>query len=451
MARLLAQLNHTIVALATPAGRAGVSIIRLSGASSLDMAQKIAPNFKREAQKIMLVDCYDSDSHLIDKALLVYFKGPNSLTGEDVVEFQCHGSPVIVEAIIQACLKQGARLAGPGEFLQRAFVNQKYDLTEVEAVAALINAKTRQAARASLQVASGRLGFFVKSSHDKLMEIRVLLESTLDFSEEEVGDFLLEKALHLLEDLICSVRNVVQTSSGVIKLHTGLDVCFIGPPNAGKSSLLNHLAQDDIAIVHEIAGTTRDTLKAEITVAGIPITLIDTAGLRKTTCAVEQAGIEKGRKQAGYSSVVIYLIPYGEEIDPDHLVFLRSLNVIKILLVNKIDLFNIQPYSRNHLDFDVEVGVSVLKRSGIDQLIAFFEKTFIGEWSEETPFVANIRQLNVIKDFLDLLEESRDTILRAEIAADLLAEANKVIGTLTGEHTTEELLGQIFSTFCIGK
>ncbi|NBX71764.1 hypothetical protein EBQ91_02490 [bacterium] len=144
-------------------------------------------------------------------------------------------------------------------------------------------------------------------------------------------------------------------------------------------------------------------------------------------------------------------MPYGEEIDPDHLVFLRSLNVIKILLVNKIDLFNIQPYSRNHLDFDVEVGVSVLKRSGIDQLIAFFEKTFIGEWSEETPFVANIRQLNVIKDFLDLLEESRDTILRAEIAADLLAEANKVIGTLTGEHTTEELLGQIFSTFCIGK
>lgn len=452
MVKLLNEMSDTIVALATPPGRAGISVIRLSGKQSLFVLHQMTPYLKKiEPQQLVLTKVYNHDQDLLDHVLVVFFKAPHSLTGEDIVEFQCHGSPIIVDNIIQETVFLGARLARPGEFLQRGFINDKYDLTEVEAIAALIDAKTRQAARASLQTASGRLGKFVLDCHNELSQIRVLLESSLDFSEEDISEHLVDKAREQLSALCDEVKKIIVASSNVIKLHTGVQICFLGPPNAGKSSLLNYFAKDDIAIVHEQAGTTRDTLKTQINIAGMPVTLTDTAGLRETQCAVEQVGIEKGRQQASFSSVVIYMVPYGQHFELADLDFLKDLNVLKILLVNKIDLQGLKPYEQNHKSFDIEIGVSILKKQGLEKLHSFLESRLMHEVSEETLFVSNMRQFNVIKDFLVLIEESRDIIQQVELAANLLAKANDDIGALTGERTTEDLLGRIFSTFCIGK
>jgi tRNA modification GTPase len=451
MARLLTELDDTIVALATPSGRAGISVIRLSGQQSIAIAQQLTKEIKIYPQRLSLVKTYNRKGFIIDELLLVIFKGPHSLTGEDVVEFQCHGSPFIVEDIIQECLFFGARLAKPGEFLQRSFLHGKYNLLEVEAIGLLIDSKTRQAAKSSLSLASGKIGSSLLKWKKTLADIRMLLESSLDFSEEGIGDYLINDAQKKIDTFCDELKIVILASKNMIKFNTGIDLCFIGPPNAGKSSLLNYFAQEEIAIVHEVAGTTRDPLKAEITIAGIPVTIVDTAGLRTTSCLVEQQGITKGQKHASYASVVVYLLPYGEKLSEEHLTFLKSLNALKILLINKIDLYNQEVYQKNHDFFDIELGVSVLKKQGIDELENFLKKRLLYEISDETPFVANMRQLDVIKDFLALIEKSRDNISQIEIAADLLSQANQTLGELTGEQSSEELLGQIFSTFCIGK
>ena len=452
MDRYLNELDDTIIAVATGIIRAGISVIRMSGKKSLTIAAQMTLNSKIEHQRAFLTKIYNQNKEIIDESIVVFFQNPSSLTGEDVIEFQCHGSPVIVESIIENCLLLGARLAHPGEFLQRAYLNEKYDLVQVEAIASLINSKTQQAAKLSLKAAKGELSSYVKEIHNSLNNIRSLLEVSLDFSDQEnIDDYIISQAKDLFGPLISKIETVLSTSERVIQMHKGINLCLIGPPNAGKSSLINHLAQESIAIVHDEEGTTRDTLKASIAIEGVPITIIDTAGLRETTSIVEKIGIDKTKEEAIVASVLVYVLPHGQSINVDDLALLKKTSGIKILLINKIDQYGLEPYEKEHSFFDREIGVSILTNQGIELLISFLTSQLIKQDSFETPFIVNLRQLNVIKEVLALINKSRDTMNQVEIAADILKEASNKLGSLTGRCTTEDLLDQIFSTFCLGK
>ncbi len=451
MAIKLEEFDQTIVAIATSAGSAGVAIIRLSGPKSLEIAKKITPTCALEPQRLTLTSLYDELGDVFDQSLVVYFKGPRSLTGEDIVEFQCHGSIAISKKIVELALNFGARLAKPGEFLQRAFLNQRYDLTQVEAIAAIIESKTIQAAKANLAIANGALGLFLKEGQKTLDKIRVFVESSLDFSDEDIDIYLIDQSKVLLDNLIKKVEKTLEKSKKIQVYQHGLRVCLVGPPNAGKSSLLNYFAQDDIAIVHNTPGTTRDPIKASMLIGGIPFTLVDTAGLRDASCEIEKIGISKSREQAQQADVVIYLSPVDQAVSEDDLEFLKKIKAIKILLKNKLDLENKESYLSTHSFFDAEIGVSILKDDGLKALEDFLVSRFIGSVEEDGPAAANQRQLVVLEDFLVVLKKSSESIYVAELAAEYLRDAQHKIGELTGEVTTEDLLGKIFSTFCIGK
>lgn len=452
MAIKFKEFEETIVAIATPAGSSGVAIVRLSGATSLEIAKKIIPQFNFEPQRLSLTSLYDEKKEIFDESLAVYFKGPRSLTGEDIVEFQCHGSLAISKKIIELAINLGARLAKPGEFLQRAFLNQRYDLTQVEAIAAMIESKTIQAAKANLAIANGALGSFLRESQESLDKIRILVESSLDFSDEDIDKYLIDKSKVLLDNLIERVEKALEKSKKVEVYQRGLTVCLIGPPNAGKSSLLNYFAEEDIAIVHNMPGTTRDAIKTSLMIGGIPFTLIDTAGLRDADCEIERLGISKSRDHARQADVIIYLSPSEEIVNEDHLAFLKNLTGVKIFLKNKLDLQGKKPYVSGHSFFDVEIGVSVLNRQGLNYIEDFLVSKFVGAIDEDaTPAAANERQLIILKEFFHALKKSSESIYVAELAAEFLRLAQYKIGELTGEITTEDLLGKIFSTFCIGK
>lgn len=449
--QLLREISDTIVAPATPLSRGALSVIRISGPSSVQIAQQLTKKSSFSPRKMKLCWLYDQSNTKIDQALVVYFKAPFSFTGEDVVEVQCHGNPLIVQKIQELCCRYGARVAQPGEFLQRAYYNKKYDLAQIEAINALIHARTNEAVQHSLQLAQGKMSQNITDLNNQITQIRVLLESSIDFSEEpDIDDYLIEQGRQKLEVLIRETQAAVSQAERSLALHTGLKVCLIGAPNAGKSSLINAFAGQDLAIVDEQAGTTRDLIRHDLSLGGIPISLIDTAGLRETTNTIEQRGILKAKQEALQSQVVIYIAPAGTEMSQEHHNFLLTLPAKRILLHNKIDL-DLPIAQHNPEDFQQVFAISLKTGQGWNEFNEGFKNWILGENNEEGFHVVSSRQLNVLKEFLEFLCESRDN-KKAELMAESLYQAQQVLNRLTQDNMTQDdLLGKIFSTFCIGK
>src|SRR5690625_531211 len=453
------QKNDPIIAIATAAGRAGIGVIRLSGPKLSNFieqffGQALTPRYAHYRQFL------DADGNSIDSGISLYFKGPNSYTREDVLELRGHGGAAVLKRVLQRCLEVGQsiklRHAKPGEVTQRAFLNGRLDLAQAEAVADLIDASSEAAAIGAMASLSGKFSNQINQLSQKIIHLRKLVEATLDFPEEEI-DFLEKyQALPQLESIRQQLSAIIKTSQQGVVLREGLQIVLAGQPNVGKSSLLNALAGDDIAIVTPIAGTTRDRVTQEIHIEGVPMHIIDTAGLRETDDVVEKIGIERTWEEINKASLIIHLkdIRHQDDTLGDDINQRLSQKVPILSVLNKADLLDSDKQFVDEIENDVVVisaktgfGLDTLKQKLLD---------FAG-WNPttESPWLARQRHLNALYDGDKHLEIAAAHAQLDDSVLDLFAEelrlAHESLSQITGEFTSDDLLGEIFSSFCIGK
>lgn len=441
----------TIAAIATAAGRGGIGVIRVSGTHLIDFAVRLTGKTPKPRQ-VLLANFEDAAEQIIDQGILLYFAAPHSFTGEDVLELQAHGGPVVMQLLLQRCLELGARLAEPGEFTRRAFLNDKLDLAQAEAVADLIDAASVQAARSAVRSLSGEFSRRVTAISDQLIEMRMLIEATLDFPDEEIdaADLLLQADLAgRLGNLQLSLKQLQKHAHQGSLLRRGLHVVLAGAPNVGKSSLLNALAGEERAIVTEIAGTTRDALRETILVAGIPLNIIDTAGLRETTDTVEQIGISRSLQEIKKADVVLHLVDASTGAIDDHLFPALPEDVRRIIVHNKCDLLD-QPALRWEEEGKVHLQISARQHMGIDLLRQELLRIAGFEDCGEDLILARERHLQALSLCADHLGQA-ETTTALEFKAEELRRAQLALSSITGEFSSDDLLGVIFSRFCIGK
>ena len=444
----------TIAAIATAPGRGGVGVIRISGSNLLPFAFALTGKTPRP-RYATLADFKATDGSTIDTGLLLYFPNPHSFTGEDVLELQGHGGPVVLQMLLARCLDLGARLAEPGEFSRRAFLNGKMDLAQAEAVADLIDAATASAARSAVRSLQGEFSRAIGELNEELINLRMLVEATLDFPEEDIDFLKAADAFGRLQRLQRKLAEIFDRAGQGKLLQAGLHVVLAGQPNVGKSSLLNRLTGDDLAIVTPIAGTTRDALRSTIQIEGIPLHIIDTAGLRETEDEVERIGIERSWKEIERSDVVLLLVDSRTGVTEADREILERLpkNLQRITIYNKIDLAGRQ--SERHDEADgVAVSLSAKANQGIDLLRQ--ELLRIAGWHQtEDVFIARERHLRALATAQEHVAAARSVVEGVLPALELFAEelrlAQQALGEITGEFTADDLLGVIFSRFCIGK
>jgi tRNA modification GTPase len=446
--------KDTIAAIATAPGRGGVGVIRISGSNLLPFAFALTGKTPRP-RYATLADFKAGDGSTIDTGLLLYFPNPQSFTGEDVLELQGHGGPVVMQMLLARCLDLGARLAEPGEFSRRAFLNGKMDLAQAEAVADLIDAATASAARSAVRSLQGEFSRAIGELNEELINLRMLVEATLDFPEEDIDFLQAANAFGRLERLQLKLAEIFDRAGQGKLLQSGLHVVLAGQPNVGKSSLLNRLTGDDLAIVTPIAGTTRDALRSTIQIEGIPLHIIDTAGLRETEDEVERIGIERSWKEIERSDVVLLLVDARSGVtDADREILQRlPANLQRITLYNKIDLAERQAERHDEAD-GVAISLSAKANQGIDLLRQ--ELLRIAGWHQtEDVFIARERHLRALADAQEHVAAARNVVEGVLPALELFAEelrlAQQALGLITGEFTADDLLGVIFSRFCIGK
>jgi tRNA modification GTPase len=444
--------HDTIVAIATPTGAGGIGIVRLSGASARSIAEAICGR-RLKPRCAELVKFRDQHRQLIDQGIALYFVGPHSFTGEDVVELQAHGAPVVLQQLVKAAVDLGARPARAGEFSERAYLNGKIDLAQAEAIADLIASQSAVQARAALRSLNGEFSQRVKNLQAALIHARLGIEAAIDFAEEEI-DFL--SAGHLrgeLADLTANVNAVLQATRRGQHLRDGLHAVLIGRPNAGKSSLLNALAGTDRAIVTALPGTTRDVLREPVLVDGMVITLVDTAGLRASTDLIEQAGIERARSELERADLALIVLDPAEPEALEALVAEAPAAAMRLIVHSKIDLSPSAALAPSG-DGEVHIGVSAKTGAGLDQLRLLLAQ-FAGRGDGgDGSFSARARHVAALEQVSThvALAESRLLIERAgELAAEELKLAQQALSELTGEYLADDLLGAIFGTFCIGK
>lgn len=442
--------DDTIAAIATPHGIGGVAVIRISGKKTLEIAEKIL-NKKPIAKKVYYCDFFD-----IDQGVLIYFKSPNSFTGEDVLELQGHGSPVLQNLLLKKIFSFGVRLSNPGEFSCRAFLNDKIDLVQAEAIADLISAKTEQAAIAAKNSLQGEFSKQINSLFNKIVHLRMYVEASIDFPEEEI-DFLKDDVVNsLLLDIKKQNKEILSEASVGQLLSEGIKTVIVGLPNAGKSSLINCFAKDEVAIVTDIPGTTRDLLKAEINIEGLVLNLIDTAGIRDTSDEVEKIGVEKA-KQAIREAVLILIVEdtlNKEKADEfkKSVMQLKEKNAKVLVVENKIDKININPEVVSNGGYTT-VRVSVKNNLGISELKEAILNVFKFE-EKSSSIIARARHVKALEDCLKhviLGEEQLIDNNAGELLAEELKIAHDFLSELTGRFSTDDLLGKIFSEFCVGK
>ncbi|GGX96192.1 tRNA uridine-5-carboxymethylaminomethyl(34) synthesis GTPase MnmE [Vogesella alkaliphila] len=448
----LAYTPSTICAVATAPGRGGVGVVRVSGRQLLPLAQALSGGKTPRPRYATYTDFVAADGTPIDNGLLLYFPGPNSFTGEDVIELQGHGGPVVLKMLLSRCVELGARLAEPGEFTKRAFLNDKLDLAQAESVADLIDAASESAARSALKSLKGAFSGEIHVLVDELINLRMLVEATLDFPEEDI-DFL-EKAdaVGRLRRLRGQLGKVQATARQGALLREGMHVVLVGQPNVGKSSLMNALAGDDIAIVTDIAGTTRDTVREEIVIDGVPVHIIDTAGLRDTDDVVEKIGIARTWQAVERADVALVLVDSREGIVPEVEAILGKLpaNLPRVHVFNKVDLSG-DKVGRSEEDGHPVVRLSARTHAGVDDLRALLLEMIGYQGDSEGVFLARERHLDAIAraaGHLDLAEQDWQMV---EIFAEELRMAQNALSEITGRFTPDDLLGVIFSRFCIGK
>mgnify|MGYP000197415949 FL=1 len=446
--------SNTIAAISTAPGAGGIGVVRVSGPLALEIGQKISGailvpriadfhNFK------------DLNGTLIDQGLILFFSAPHSFTGEDIIELQCHGGTVVTQSILNLCLKNGAKLAEPGDFTKRAYLNNKIDLAQAESVADLINASTEEAALGAINSLSGKFSLEINNLLKNLIELRMYVEACLDFPEEDI-DFISEgnvkdKLQHLSETMM----HIMQAASQGQLLRDGISLVLVGQPNVGKSSLLNQLSGEDKAIVTDIPGTTRDAVISDINLNGIPLNIIDTAGLRETDDPIEKFGIEKTWSSLEKSHVALFLVEASKGITDfeQSILGLLPKGIKRIWIFNKIDLLNSKAKLKQ-LNNDQIVYISAKTGEGLDLLKqAILNEVGFKQNSEgsENKFIARKRHLEALESVHHSLQNAQLKIASAELVAEELTIAQKYLSSITGEFSSDDLLGEIFSQFCIGK
>ncbi|REC95130.1 tRNA uridine-5-carboxymethylaminomethyl(34) synthesis GTPase MnmE [Kushneria indalinina] len=450
--------QDTISALATPPGRGGVGIIRLSGARTADIARAML-GFDPEPRRAHYGPFLGADGQVLDEGIALWFPGPNSFTGEDVLELQGHGGPVIMDWLLERTVALGARLARPGEFSERAFLNDKLDLAQAEAIADLIEASSRAAAENALHSLQGEFSTRVQALVQQLIELRIFVEAAIDFPEEEI-DFLGDgRVAEMLSNVRTSLADVRASAAQGALMREGMSVVIAGRPNAGKSSLLNALTEQETAIVTDIAGTTRDVLREHIHLDGMPLHIIDTAGLRDTPDAVEKIGVQRAWAEIEKADRVLLMVDSRDsgELDPMAIwpEFVERLpDPSKLTLVrNKIDESG-ETGEPSLATTPPVIRLSATTGTGVDHLKAHLKAVMGYQSTSEGRFSARRRHLDALDRAGQALTHGADQLSGAgagELLAEDLRTAQESLGEITGEFTADELLGEIFGSFCIGK
>ncbi len=447
------QTNDTIAAQATPPGRGGVGIVRISGPLSRECAEKILGHCPTPRQAEYQA-FKNRIGEVLDEGIAIFFAAPNSFTGEDVLELQGHGGQVVMDRLLALAQQLGVRLARPGEFSERAFLNDKLDLAQAEAIADLIDAGSEQAARSALRSLRGEFSARINELVEKTTELRMYVESAIDFPEEEI-DFLADgQVQERLDKIITALASVMLSAHQGALLKEGMTVVIAGPPNAGKSSLHNQLAGQESAIVTDIAGTTRDVLREQINLDGMPLHIIDTAGLRESDDVVEQEGIRRAWYEIEQADRLLLLVDDAKGITSDEQTILDRLPKSLPLTVirNKADLSGNTPAIIEG-ELGKEIRLSAKKGEGIELLREHLKQSIGYQGVGEGAFMARRRHLDALERAAENLQTG-DQLLQqgsGELLAEELRRAQQALGEITGEVTSDDLLGKIFSSFCIGK
>ena len=443
--------DEPIAAIATAPGRAGIGVVRVSGRNLVPLAQALlgkVPAVRRAIRTAFL----DARGVAIDDGLALFFSAPHSYTGEEVLELHGHGGPVVMQMLLKRCLQLGARLAEPGEFTRRAFLNDKLDLAQAESVADLIEAATDTAVRCALRSLRGEFSFAIETLVRQLIDLRMLVEATLDFPEEELDPLDRANAKERHASLLLAIETALAKSRQGSLLRTGLQVVLAGQPNVGKSSLLNRLAGEELAIVTAVPGTTRDSVRQAIQIDGVPLNVVDTAGLRDTQDEVERLGIARTWSEIGKADVVLLLVDARAGVTKQDLELVARIpqGVKRVFVHNKTDLAGTaarleqkQAGASIHLSAKTGAGVEFLRA----ELLA------IAGWQQgaEDLFMARERHLVALRGAAEHLASAGDQFNRPELFAEELRQAQEQLNSITGEFAADDLLGEIFSRFCIGK
>lgn len=451
--------KDTIVALATASGKGSVSIVRVSGPNAKSVAEKILHSIP-SPRMASYQNFYDENGSVIDQGIALRFVAPHSFTGEDVVEFQGHGGQIVSELLIEACLSTGlVRLAKPGEFSEQAFLNDKLDLTQAEAIADLIDATSKQAATSAMRSLQGQFSDQIKRLVDDIIFLRTYVEAAIDFPDEEI-DFLADDTIHTtLDEIVSQFSSLHKSTKQGTLLRDGMHVVIAGKPNAGKSSLLNALSGKQSAIVTDIEGTTRDVLKEHIHIDGMPLHIIDTAGLRDSDDTVEKIGIDRAWQEIHNADYILFIVDacnekdmQPEQIWPD---FYKKLSHSTNMLVvrNKIDETG-EPSLINTSNAHPVLTMSAKTGEGVDLLKSHLKHIMGYEQTSEQTIIARKRHIIALEKANQHVQQGYEQ-LKSHCAGELLAEDLRVAQTylneITGEFSSDDLLGEIFSSFCIGK
>ncbi len=447
----MTQPDDPIAAIATAPGRGGIGVVRVSGRSLVPLALALlgkVPAARRAIRAAFL----DARGAAIDDGLALYFPAPHSYTGEEVLELQGHGGPVVMQMLLKRCLELGARLAEPGEFTRRAFLNDKLDLAQAESVADLIEAASDSAARCALRSLRGEFSAAVEALVRQLIELRMLVEATLDFPEEEVDPLDRADAKGRHARLLQAIETALAKSRQGSLLRTGLQVVLAGQPNVGKSSLLNRLAGEELAIVTAIPGTTRDSVRQAIQIDGVPLNIVDTAGLRDTQDEVERLGIARTWSEIGRADVVLLLVDARTGVTKQDLELVARIpqGVKRVFVHNKTDLAGTAA-RLEQTQAGASIHLSAKTGAGMDLLRA--ELLAVAGWQRgaEDLFMARERHLVALRRAAEHVAGAGEQFSRPELFAEELRQAQEQLNSITGEFAADDLLGEIFSRFCIGK
>lgn len=448
---------NTIAAISTPAGNGGIGIVRMSGEESLNIINKIFKPVKKgdfKPSMLRLGEILDKDGNVVDQVLVSYFKAPKSYTGEDICEINCHGGYISAKKVLELLLENGAVPAVGGEFTKRAFLNGKMDLTQAEAVADLINSKTEKEGKASAAQLEGKLGRNIREIKDGIVDLLADIEADIDYPEyEDIEDVKNERIIATLDEKIEKLDKLEKSFESGKILKNGILTAIIGKPNVGKSSLMNVLLKEDRAIVTEIAGTTRDTIEEYVSLKGISLRLVDTAGIRETEDIVENIGVEKSKKALNDAELVLFLIDGSKELsEEDKALYEEIKNKNHIVIKNKIDL------DEKELDINDEniVKISAKTGEGITELEEKIEELFNLKNldSENELMITNIRHKDLINKAKNGLVKANNTVkegLPVDMISINIQEAIKDLCEILGESISEDVLNRIFEKFCVGK
>lgn len=446
-------MQDTIAAIATPPGRGGVGIVRISGEHVIAIVKQILTNIPKP-RVANFTNFLAANGEVIDSGLALYFPNPHSFTGEDVLELHAHGGPVVMDLLLQRVLQCGARLARPGEFSERAFLNDKIDLAQAEAIADLIDAASVQAALSASRSLQGEFSKYIHELVEQLIALRLYVEAAIDFPEEEI-DFLSDGKVTVdLKILQEKLNTVLQTATQGVLLKEGITVVLAGKPNVGKSSLLNRLSGRNSAIVTNIAGTTRDVLREIIQIDGLPLHIIDTAGLRDSDNIIEKEGIRRTWFEVEKADVILFIADsrHKDQLLTEEYKELKKLNKPLLVVWNKIDLlespFLIEKNNSEQIPISAKTGI------GIDQLKKQLKKQVGFHDQGEHSFIARRRHVEALlraNNFVRQATLQFSQHCAGELLAEDLLQAQKALSEITGEFTSDDLLGKIFSSFCIGK